>query len=478
MKEPKNKDYEIPKMLMIMVALLAGLSLLGDAGFGEFNLGTWKSRRVNLFSDLTKDLDKKASDEMPDDSIFYAQTQLAGNRQDTLANKRSDSSYTSNRVLSDTATQNANVIPVEDFSDDGQALKNFFSALKKVNQLNRPVRIAFLGDSFIEGDILTSDLREYLQSIYGGRGVGFVPLAPVDRYRNTIRIDHRYWKVTSMLNNKQASKFLLNGQCYQPDGGKAYFSVQSTETRQHAKSCDRASLVFLNNGDATLQYKLNRSAQETVELGAGDGLQVLDLDMTDIQSVELNIDKASQFLGYGLFLNDNKGVCVDNYSLRSSSGLPLMRVDTQLLEQLNSLMPYDLVILQYGLNVMEPDRQNYSHYVDQMVKVVNRLRNAMPRTSFLIFGVGDRNYRSEDGDMVTKTGVVNLVEAQRTIAREAKIAFWNTYLAMGGRNSMSGFVKHDPPLANKDYAHINYAGGRKIAGIFGPSLIDAKYRYE
>ena len=39
----------------------------------------------------------------------------------------------------------------------------------------RPVRIAFFGDSFVEGDILTADLREKLQLAYGGGGTGFAP---------------------------------------------------------------------------------------------------------------------------------------------------------------------------------------------------------------------------------------------------------------------------------------------------------------
>lgn len=32
------------------------------------------------------------------------------------------------------------------------------------------MRIAFFGDSFVEGDILTADLREKLQLAYGGGG--------------------------------------------------------------------------------------------------------------------------------------------------------------------------------------------------------------------------------------------------------------------------------------------------------------------
>lgn len=36
----------------------------------------------------------------------------------------------------------------------------FYRALNKRNELGRPVRIAYFGDSFIEVDILTAPLRE------------------------------------------------------------------------------------------------------------------------------------------------------------------------------------------------------------------------------------------------------------------------------------------------------------------------------
>ncbi len=34
--------------------------------------------------------------------------------------------------------------------------------------MKRPVRIAYFGDSFIEADIFTADLREMLQQEFGG----------------------------------------------------------------------------------------------------------------------------------------------------------------------------------------------------------------------------------------------------------------------------------------------------------------------
>ncbi len=57
-----------------------------------------------------------------------------------------------------------------------RGMTRFYQALDQLAKAPRPVRIAYFGDSFIEADILTADLREMLQQKYGGCGVGFVTI--------------------------------------------------------------------------------------------------------------------------------------------------------------------------------------------------------------------------------------------------------------------------------------------------------------
>lgn len=52
---------------------------------------------------------------------------------------------------------------IEDFSDSTmRGMKSFYEALINRSSLGRPVRIAYFGDSFIEADIMTGDLRTLL----------------------------------------------------------------------------------------------------------------------------------------------------------------------------------------------------------------------------------------------------------------------------------------------------------------------------
>ena len=64
---------------------------------------------------------------------------------------------------------------IEDYADSTQrGMKPFYEALDHADE--RPVRIAYFGDSFIEADILTGDLRDMLQARFGGCGVGYVDI--------------------------------------------------------------------------------------------------------------------------------------------------------------------------------------------------------------------------------------------------------------------------------------------------------------
>ena len=468
MEKNDNKLNNVPKMLAVVIVMLTGLSLLGS-----FKIGDWESKPVRLYSDLTKGSADSAEDFL-DDEHFWAQIEQP--EPVSVPEQQPDPEAAAQPET--TADARTGMVPIEDFSERKDALTPFFTALGQVNELGRPVRVAFLGDSFVEGDILTSDLREYLQERFGGRGVGFVPLAPIDRWRNTMNIEHDGWRILNSLYGDQRANYLLNGQCFAPAAGSAYVRVQATDQREHAKAFNTASLLYTADSTATLYYKLGGAEEKEAALRTGGSLQLFESSRQNMRSANFRVEAGGGFTGYGLFLNDETGVCVDNYSLRSSSGMQLLRVGPNLLTRLHRMVPYDLVILQYGMNVMEAERRDYETYVDQMIRVVNRIKEAMPGVSILIFGVGDRNFKNEDGEMVTKVGVTNLVSAQRRIAEETGVAFWNTYLAMGGRNSMGAFVNQSPALANKDYTHINYLGGRRIGLAFGEALTDAQSRYE
>ena len=61
--------------------------------------------------------------------------------------------------------------------------------------------------------------------------------------------------------------------------------------------------------------------------------------------------------------------------------------------------------------------------------------------------------------------------ALKNAAFKADCAFWDTYEAMGGENSMPSWVFSDPPLAEKDFTHFTIEGSKIIAQMFYKALM-------
>ena len=182
--------------------------------------------------------------------------------------------------------------------------------------------------------------------------------------------------------------------------------------------------------------------------------------------------------GIKFMMDDVRGIAVDNFSLRGASGLSIRNIPLKNLSDFNRLRPYDLIVVQYGLNVATERGRNYDAYAAGMKTAIAHLKEAFPSASILVVSVGDRDYKDEQGELRTMPGIRNLVRYQQHIAAESAVAFWNLFEAMGGNGSMAGMVEAKPSLANRDYTHINFRGGKHLAGLLYDVLVYGKEQYD
>ena len=57
---------------------------------------------------------------------------------------------------------------------------------------------------------------------------------------------------------------------------------------------------------------------------------------------------------------------------------------------------------------------------------------------------------------------------QQQMAADKKVGFYNFFQAMGGEGATRRLVERD--MANKDYTHLSYGGGKYVAGKIYPSF--------
>lgn len=369
------------------------------------------------------------------------------------------------------------MVCIEDYGGrEGHGMSPFYQALKDRAHLGRPVRIAYFGDSFIEGDILTADLRTLLQQKFGGCGVGFVDMAsPFTPLRPTVRHSAQGFTDHNVMNRAGYDRARLSMSCrYAVPGRSATATFAGVKAPARLDSFDRATLylssfspvrVSIHSGDTTLTHTTH-----------GDGSLEAISTTGRSRSATFSIAADSAATCYGVALEGEEGIVLDNFSLRGSSGIPLASIPQKHLAEMNAVRPYDLIVLQFGLNVASKKQMKYDAYVKQMKRVVQHFKQAFPAAGILIVSVGDREDKI-DGELRTMPGVKALVKYQQLMASEEEVAFWNLYEGMGGEGAIRRMADTKPAEAGKDYTHINRRGGKRIAGILYKTLLFGYAQY-
>ena len=370
---------------------------------------------------------------------------------------------------------------IEDYSDStSRGMSPFYKAIERLKSNNGMVRIAVFGDSFIEADIFTADLRELLQKQFGGCGVGFVPMTSMTSgYRTSVRHSFGGWSSHSVVDTSYFDKRRqdVSGHYFIPKKG-AYAELRGQNRfGTLLDTCAKATIFMLNKDSVKLKWRMNKNETQTCTLAPSNKIQRKTVE-GHIGSIRWTVDRADSTLFYGMAMDGKRGLILDNFSLRGSTGLTLKSVPKANMCAFNALRPYDLIILQYGLNIASERGKSYDFYRKGLKKTIARLKECFPQAGFLLLSVSDRDYKTETGDLKTMPGVKNLVRYQQTIAAENNIAFWNLFEAMGGDGSMAKMVFAKPPLANYDFTHINFRGGKYLADLLYKSLMHGKKQHD
>ncbi|MBQ3174096.1 MAG: hypothetical protein IJB56_07320 [Alistipes sp.] len=366
-------------------------------------------------------------------------------------------------------TGNRRVVPIEDF--DTLAVTRYERFIEKLANME-DVRIAFMGDSFVEGDILTSDLRSELQMLLGGRGVGFVACdIPFATVRKSVKRTSSGWTSYSVMKPKSTpealrDKYFVSGYLAEGRSG-ATTRWASTDAFETLDSCSRARVLLYSRDTSRLLVEINDTLSREFEI-AGDG-HVREIYVeAPIDALRVKVLEGT-VLCYGASLEGGRGITVDNFSVRSNNGHAIFGTGATINRQIDEMLGYDLVVLQYGLNIMQPGQRAFSRYRDQLRDMIAYAERCFPDAAILVLGVSDRWIKNEESGEYEPIGSVDaLTSYQRAAADSTHVAFWSTSEAMASYGGMPQFVVNG--WAAKDYTHINFAGGRRVAESLSRAL--------
>lgn len=405
----------------------------------------------------------------PYTTTSYTTTNIV-NKKDSLTTIVKDTINIS-KVISKTLPDT--IIPIEDYSENYFSLISFYENLD-MSTTGKSVRIAFMGDSYIEGDILTCDLRNMYQRKYSGNGVGFVPIySQVSKFRKTIDNQSSGWTQHSIIKESKRNDYIISKYSFTPSEN-AVTEYKINKFKSCKSSVQRATFIFRNSKNTTVDILVNGDKKQNIIPNKAENLQYIH-SVDSISRIKYNVSNIDGFTGYGVYLNDTTGVYVDNYAVRGSSGVFIALLNESLCKDLNEIVPVNLIILQYGLNIANGNASNFQAYKRQMTGVINKLKTTFIDVPILLMGVPDQSIK-KDNEYVSNPSVALLDDFQREIAKETKIAFWSTLKAVKTLGGMSNMVKLN--MAAKDFTHINATGGEKIAAKLFESMEYYKNNYK
>ena len=353
---------------------------------------------------------------------------------------------------------------------DVSYLDPLFDALEEAEE--HPLRVMHYGDSQLEGDRISSVLREELQERFGGSGVGLVPaVQTVPTYtlsQEAVPEDMARYIVYGPKDMR------LESGAYGPMGQTATVAGQaefrfSTRDRQHFPHASRFNQVTLL-ASAPVQAAVIAGG-DTLDMDGGALGERFYRYTTRLGSKRTNVTLTVNGEAdiYGIQLDGPPGVSVDNIPMRGCSGTIFTSIHSSTTVPFFNKENVRLIILQYGGNSVPylKDQKGIDAYMSGLERQVAYFKRIAPEAILLFIGPSDMS-TSIDGTMQTYPMLPAVVKSLKDMANKCGIAYWDLYAAMGGRGSMAKWVEDG--LAGADYIHFTPKGARHVGHILFETL--------
>lgn len=343
-------------------------------------------------------------------------------------------------------------VVVDSTTDSRIFLKAFYAALASTD--TQVVRVVHYGDSQIEEDRMSQQIREVLQTRFGGRGVGLMPLAQTIPSRTVKQQLH------------------MNGRMVQPQAIRRYM-VYAPKRDQRADGLYgvMGQVAIMNDSIVKGSEELMAVCTPQDERNRYTKWQILADSTISDSIVGDTVWLRGKGKVYGLSQESETGVIVDNIPMRGCLGLVFTKIDSAQLATFYREANVRLIILQFGGNAIPSNRnpRTISGIVKGLRQQVQHLRTLAPEASILFIGPSDM-LTQEDGEWITYPMVPYMDKLLRKMALEENIAYFSLYRWMGGAGSMRYW--QEIGLAGSDGVHFMRSGARKAGNAVANWIVD------
>ena len=352
-------------------------------------------------------------------------------------------------------------------------LDSFFENLSKSDSANSLFRIAHYGDSQIEGDRMTFELRKLFHSKFLCEGVGYVPMKDITDPVSYIRHSNESWVRYTVFTNK------IKGFSY-GQGGSVYRyspSLNSSVSFNILSSYNKAYLYYGFGSDSSFLdvYSSKHNLLASHHINQKSEFNTIDLNLSSNEANLNFVFRGSSPSVYGVSFDALKGIQFDNYGLRGQSGDGLMLIPQRQLIDMYKKTNTCMAILQFGGNVVQGIKyeKSLNFYGDIYKKLYLHFKSVLSNGSVLIIGINDVS-RSVNGGYESYPNISEMRYLQRKSAVENGMAFFDIYQLMGGKNSVK--IWNEKGLASRD-GHYSDKGRNIVCKEIYKALIFEYNKY-
>lgn len=360
---------------------------------------------------------------------------------------------------------------------DWSRLKRTAQMLTQADSTLMKLSVLHIGDSHIQGGMLSEALRQTLQSKYGNGGRGLI--APLKLAGTNQPADYsftsanRAWKATKLTSNKRREGASLTGI-------SVAFASPALSLNIGVNNIDDSFSSFtLLHAPAKGNISANSTEMSITKTG-NDSLSyatTFTLPSACQQLPLYNLSGISELWG-AILHNNRSGVVLHSIGNNGACYQHYNQLDS--FASRTTLFAPDLIIISLGTNEAFGNCKDTNAIKNEIHRLVSALQESNPETAILLTTPMecDRLQRSRRGRrrrrtvFTTNTNCLTVRNIIMQYGAENSIAVWDLYTVAGGKGSAAKWVAN-ALLAKRDHVHCSTEGYRLQGKLLAEALIQS-----
>ena len=380
--------------------------------------------------------------------------------------------------------QNNLKIIQSDFPNQSDNLVSISTKKSKPTATDTLFTIMQIGDSHIQGDYFSGEVRIQLQSRFGNAGRGLLfPYALAKSYGpkgvSVKQLGH--WNGLKTMSGSFTDPLGVTGYAAYTKYPFSSFKLTLTEKFGEENSLGTFTVpefqkirIWHSTDPQSFQLKLDSEFERVDEFssssGSGWGISSFESNVPQ-KEFSLNLQKSDSnqdhfgFYGFEFVPKINRGVVYHHCGVVGAQFPHLINKATQTIEQIAYLKP-DILVFSFGTNEAYNGKLDTLVYTETILKFLEDIQLLLPNTAIILTTPPDT--RSSNRIPPHQKNVINQFYK---IAKERDAIVYDLNAAMGGWGSL--YRWYENKLTISDKLHFNTAGYALQGQLFTLSILEA-----